>query len=61
MSDAQRFLRFSSSVYYWTKTVTVLSKPEVINTSPVLESIDETERLVVSFLCVLEMGRNSAL
>jgi hypothetical protein len=38
------------------KAVTVLSEPEVINILSLFESIDETDSLVVSFLCVLELG-----
>jgi hypothetical protein len=58
MSDAQRFLRVSTRVYHSMKAVTVLSMPEVINSFSLFESIDETESVVVSFLCVLELGGN---
>jgi len=61
MSDAQRFLRGSTSVQHSTKTARVLSKPEVINCTPLFESIDGTESLMVSFLCVLELGGNTVL
>jgi len=61
MSDAQRFLRVFTSVYHSMKAARVLSKPEVVNILSLFESIDETESLVVSFLCVLELGGNSVL
>ena len=61
MSDAQRFLLVSTNVYHSMKAVTVLSKPEVVNILSLFVSIDETESLVVSFLCMLELGGNSVL
>jgi len=61
MTDAQRFLRVSKSVYHSMKAVTVLSKSEVVNILSLFVSIDETESLVVSFLCVLELGGNTVL
>jgi hypothetical protein len=45
----------------WLKTVKLLSKPEVINSSPLFESIDETEIHVVSFHCLLLLDGKSGL